>query len=63
MTITNSHFNMKKEQILSIIRHTLTFAGGILVTKGLIDEGMATEVVGGLMTLIGTIWGIVDKNN
>jgi hypothetical protein len=53
---------MKKEQILSIIRHTLTFAGGIFVTKGLIDEGMATEIVGGLMTLIGTIWGIVDKN-
>jgi hypothetical protein len=53
---------MKKEQILSIIRHTLTFVGGVLVTKGLIDEAMATEIVGGLMTLVGTIWGIVDKN-
>lgn len=53
---------MKKEQILSIIRHTLTFVGGVLVTKGLIAEAVSSEVVGMVMTLIGTIWGIIDKN-
>ena len=30
--------------ILSIIRHALTFVGGLLVTKGLISDGTANEV-------------------
>jgi len=54
---------MKKAQILGIIRHTLTFVGGILVTRGLIGEGMVTEIVGGVMTLVGTIWSVVQKTN
>jgi hypothetical protein len=53
---------MKKEQILGIIRHALTFAGGVLVTKGLIDEGMVTELSGAAMTLVGGIWSIIDKS-
>ena len=53
---------LSKEQILGIIRHTLTFIGGIIVMKGLTDETTITEVVGGVMTLTGTIWSIVDKN-
>lgn len=53
---------MKKEMILAIIRHTLTFVGGVYVTKGLLDEGMATELSGAVMTLVGGIWSIVDKS-
>lgn len=53
---------MKKEMILAIIRHTLTFVGGVFVTKGLLDEGMATELSGAAMTLVGGIWSIVDKS-
>lgn len=53
---------MKKEQILAIIRHTLTFVGGVLITKGLIDEGVANELSGASLTLIGGIWSIIDKN-
>ena len=52
---------MKKEQILGILRHSLTFIGGLLVMKGLIDETTATEIVGGVITLVGTIWSIVEK--
>lgn len=52
---------MKKEQVLGILRHTLTFLGGIVVMKGLIDETTATEIIGGVITLVGTIWSIVDK--
>ena len=36
--------------------------GGIYITKGLIDEGMVTELLGGAMTLLGGIWSIVDKS-
>jgi hypothetical protein len=52
---------MKKDQILGIIRHTLTFVGGILVMRGLVDETIVTEIVGGVITLTGSIWSIVDK--
>ena len=52
---------MSKEKILGIIRQTLTFAGGLLVMKGLIDETIVSEVIGGVMTLIGTIWSVLNK--
>lgn len=52
---------MKKDQALSMIRHTLTFVGGLLVAKGTIDEGMANEIGGAVVTLAGLIWGLFDK--
>lgn len=52
---------LKKEQILGIVRHTLTFIGGIVVMKGLTDEAAVTEVIGSAMTFIGIIWSIIDK--
>lgn len=52
---------MKKEQTLGILRHSLTFLGGLLVMKGIIDETAATEIIGGIITLVGTIWSIVEK--
>jgi hypothetical protein len=53
---------MKKEQILGIIRHTITFVGGILITKGLIDESVFETINGSLLTLIGSIWSVIQKN-
>ena len=50
-----------KEQVLGLIRHALTFIGGIIVTKGLIDESLFQEVLGGLMTVIGGVWSIWSK--
>jgi hypothetical protein len=52
---------LTKEQIMGIIRHALTFVGGIFVMKGLVDEPIVSEIVGGVMTLTGAIWSIVDK--
>lgn len=52
---------LTKEQVLGIIRHTLTFVGGIVVAKGLIDEAVVTEIIGGVLTLTGAIWSIVAK--
>jgi hypothetical protein len=50
-----------KEKILGIVRHTLTFVGGLLIMKGIVDEAMASELIGGIMTLTGAIWSIFDK--
>jgi hypothetical protein len=52
---------MNKDQVLGIIRHALTFVGGFLVMKGLVDETMVTEIVGGVVALVGSIWSIVAK--
>jgi hypothetical protein len=52
---------MNKEQVLGIIRHTLTFVGGFVAAKGLLSEGVVLEIVGGAVTIVGTVWSIVDK--
>lgn len=52
---------MKKDQILGLIRHLLTFVGGLAIAKGLIDESQQTELVGALCTLIGSIWSVLAK--
>ena len=52
---------MTKDQLLGILRHVLTFVGGILVVKGLAEESLIEEVIGGVSTLIGSIWSIVAK--
>jgi hypothetical protein len=54
---------LSKEQILGIVRHTLTFAGGIVVMKGFADDATITEIIGGVMTLVGAVWSVVDKAN
>lgn len=53
---------LSKEQLLGIVRHTLTFVGGILVAKGILDDALLLELVGGASTLVGAIWSIVNKN-
>jgi flagellar motor component MotA len=52
---------MNKEQILGIVRHILTFVGGFLITKGIVDETFVTEIVGALATIIGTVWSFLAK--
>jgi hypothetical protein len=54
---------MNKEQVLGIVRHILTFAGGVLVLKGVLDDSLLSELVGGVTTLTGTIWSIISKKN
>lgn len=53
---------LTKEQLLGIVRHAVTFIGGILVMKGLVDDSIIQEILGGATTLASAIWSIVDKN-
>ena len=53
---------MTKDQIFGVARHVLTFLGGFLIVKGYLDESLLNELIGGAITLAGTIWSIVDKN-
>ena len=50
-----------KDQIFAFIRHALTLAGGVLVTKGIVDEASMLEAVGAIITLLGFGWSFKDK--
>lgn len=52
---------MNQEQVLGLVRHALTFIGGLLITKGFVDEGIWSELSGAVMTLIGGVWSVLSK--
>jgi hypothetical protein len=52
---------MNKDQKLGLIRHLLTFMGGILLAKGLVDESLLTDMVASIMVLVGGVWSILEK--
>lgn len=43
-------------KISGLLRHILTFGGGMVVAEGYIDETTMLEVVGAIMTLAGIAW-------
>jgi hypothetical protein len=54
---------MKKDQVLGLVRHALTAIGGAIVAKGLLEGGLAEELIGAVMTIIGAAWSFAAKKN
>jgi hypothetical protein len=54
---------VNKDTILGIVRHVLTFGGGILVTKGILDAPGLDTAIGAVITLVGAVWSILEKRN
>jgi len=52
---------MNKDIILGLIRHLLTFAGGAIAAKGLASNDEITDLIGGIVTVVGVLWSIVHK--
>jgi flagellar motor component MotA len=52
---------MDKNQLLGMVRHALTFIGGMLIMKGTIDATEWAEMSGSLIAVVGGIWSIMDK--
>jgi len=52
---------LTKEQWLGILRHTLTFVGGVGITLGKADESQVTEAISLSVTAVGLIWSILSK--
>ena len=52
---------INRDKVLGIVRHSLTFVGGILIMKGYGDEAIWQEITGATITLIGSIWSVVSK--
>lgn len=53
--------NMNREQKNGLIRHTLTFVGGLLLYNGVLNENEVQEGISAIITLIGLFWSIVEK--
>lgn len=49
------------EQVKGLIRHVLTFVGGIVIAKGWIDASTSAELIGIIMSVVGTIWSVASK--
>jgi uncharacterized membrane protein YphA (DoxX/SURF4 family) len=52
---------MKKEQVLGLVRHALTFVGGLMVASGILTDSISTDLVGAIMTLVGIVWSAVSN--
>jgi len=52
---------MNREQVLGIIRHALTFIGGILIIKGAASEGLVNEAIGAVITAVGAVWSVIKN--
>lgn len=52
---------MTKDQVVGMVRHALTFGGGLLVALGYVEDQMWAEVSGAVITLVGAAWSIYDK--
>jgi hypothetical protein len=50
-----------KEQVMGLVRHALTFIGGVLIAKGLANDGQVVEMIGSVVTFVGTIWSVLNK--
>lgn len=53
--------NLMQSAIIALLRHLLTFIGGTLVAKGVIDTATLTEIIGAIITLLSVGWMAVDK--
>lgn len=52
---------LSNKQINGLIRHTLTFAGGILLTLGVVDAALIESATGAILTLVGVIMSAINK--
>lgn len=53
--------NIMQSAIIALLRHLLTFIGGTLVAKGLLDATALQEIIGALITLLSVGWMAVEK--
>ena len=53
--------NLMQSAIIALLRHLLTFIGGTLVAKGLLDATALQEIIGALITLLSVGCMAVEK--
>ena len=52
-------FGMSTDVAMSMLRHILTFIGGIVVAKGWISADQASELAGGVVGIAGVLYAVL----
>ena len=47
--------------VIALLRHLLTFIGGTLVAKGILDATALTELIGAIISILSVSWMAVSK--
>ena len=47
--------------VIALLRHLLTFIGGTLVAKGILDATALTEIIGAIISILSVTWMAVSK--
>jgi hypothetical protein len=53
---------IRKKELMGIVRHLLTFVGGIIMMMGIGSSEIIVEMVGSAVALSGLVWSIIEKN-
>lgn len=51
-----------KPFVLGILRHVLTYGGGLLMAKGWGDSGDWETIIGAIIAIVGAVWSMWDKH-
>ena len=52
---------LNPDQLLGIIRHSLSIIGGVLIALGYASEGIVETIIGSVIALTSAIWSIRSK--
>lgn len=53
---------MNFDDIQGIIRHILTTAAGGMVADGYFTQDQATQIIGGVVAIVGVVWSLYNKS-
>ena len=53
--------NIMQSAVIALLRHLLTFIGGTLVAKGILDSAAMTEVIGAIISILSVSWMAISK--
>ena len=52
---------LMQSAVIALLRHLLTFIGGTLVAKGILDATALTEIIGAIISILSVTWMAVSK--
>ena len=52
---------MNSVLLLGLIRHLLTFGGGVLTSSGYLDQSQSETAVGAVIAIVGVVWSAIEK--
>jgi len=52
---------LMQSAVIALLRHILTFIGGTLVAKGILDSAAMTEVIGAIISILSVTWMAISK--